>query len=356
MEFIRICAVRFYIDQVRQTFTNLKDQKKGNGGDMAISRRFGSCTNRKFTVIRRWLLLSVMFLNFFPLQYAHPSPLVDQQQPVIDPTVGGLAIGGSSQQKLAQVVTAGVSGSLTEVRFPVACDPAANLIVEIQGVTGNKPNGDVLTSQTIPGSNLPVFFPSPPSFRSMVFSTPVDFSAGSQFAIVLRAAGSCGVFRGPVGDSYPGGNAFFDSLPNPPGWVCICEFQGDRFDLPFQTLAESTLPVSIDIKPGNSPNSINLRSSGVVPVAILSSSMFDATQVNPETVTLAGAKVKLIGKGDRYSCSPEDVNEDGLADLVCHVKTADFLIEPGDSIAILEAETFNGKHIRGEDSIQIVAD
>src|SRR5262245_66436227 len=125
------------------------------GGDMAISHWFGSCTNRKFTVIRRLLLLSVMFLNVFPLRYAKASPLVDQQQPVIDTAVGGLAIGGGSQQKLAQVVTAGVSGSLTEVSFAVACDPAATLIVEIQGVTGAKHNGDVLPHEVIPGTSFP---------------------------------------------------------------------------------------------------------------------------------------------------------------------------------------------------------
>jgi len=63
--------------------------------------------------------------------------------------------------------------------------------------------------------------------------------------------------------------------------------------------------VAIDIKPGSDPNSINLSSAGVVPVAILSSATFDATQVDPASVTLAGARVKLIGKGDRYSCSPQ---------------------------------------------------
>lgn len=92
----------------------------------------------------------------------------------------------------------------------------------------------------------------------------------------------------------------------------------------------------------------------VVPVAILSSPRFDATQVGPASVTLAGAKVSLIGKADKYACHSEDVNGDGLLDLVCKVVTAQFLIQTGDSVAVLEAETFNGEHIRGEDSIQIV--
>jgi hypothetical protein len=161
--------------------------------------------------------------------------LLDQQQPTID-TTGMLAIGGNSAQKLAQVVTAGISGFLTEVRLPVSCDSASNLIVEIQGVTAGTPNGSVLTSQTIPGSSLP---PTTPGFQGLALSTPAFFSSGSQFAIVLRSAGACGVYRGPVGNSYAGGNLYFDAVENLPlGWVCVCVFAGDRFDLPFQTLVE----------------------------------------------------------------------------------------------------------------------
>lgn len=130
---------------------------------------------------------------------------------------------------------------------------------------------------------------------------------------------------------------------------CPCFNDGARFrPLPVANT------VAIDIKPGSSPNSINLGSAGVIPVAILSSPSFDAQQVNPATITLAGARVKLIGKGDRYSCSANDVNGDGLMDLVCHVVTTQFLIEIGDSIAVLEGETFGGIAIRGQDSIRIV--
>jgi len=47
--------------------------------------------------------------------------------------------------------------------------------------------------------------------------------------------------------------------------------------------------VDIDIKPGSDQNTINLRSKGVIPVAILSSEDFDATNVDPTTVELEGA-------------------------------------------------------------------
>jgi len=301
-----------------------------------------------------WLALSGTSLS---VAYVDAAPVIDQQQPIIDSTVGGVAIGGSSQQKLAQVVTQGVTGFLTAVRFPVACDNG-DLVVEIQGADADRPNGVVLTSQTIPGATLPAFFPSPPSFRALTLSTPVSLSTGERFAVVLSSAGACGMFRGPVGDPYPGGNSFFDSRPNPAGlWVCDCEFAGGPFDLPFQTLVESrpsSLSVLIDIKPGSDSNTINLGSAGVIPVAILSSLTFDARTVDPHSVSLAGAGVKMVGKSGTHLCHEEDVNGDGLVDLVCQVVTVDFMIEPGESTAVLEARTLDGRSIRGEDRVRIV--
>jgi hypothetical protein len=116
----------------------------------------------------------------------------------------------------------------------------------------------------------------------------------------------------------------------------------------------AVIPVLIKIKPGSDEPSINLASAGVIPVAILSSPTFDATQVDPASVSLAGAKVKLIGKAGRYSCSFEDVNGDGRLDLMCHVETASFFLETGESLAVLEAETFDGRAIRGQETVRIV--
>ena len=41
------------------------------------------------------------------------------------------------------------------------------------------------------------------------------------------------------------------------------------------------ITVSIDIKPGSSPNRINPKSNGVIPVGILTTDAFDATTVDP---------------------------------------------------------------------------
>ena len=299
------------------------------------------------------LLTGSLFVILFG-SWVNAAPLLDQSQPVIDTSVGGLAIGGSSQQKLAQVVTAGISGSLTEVRFPIACD-AGDLIIEIQDVTTGKPNGVVLTSETIPGSSLPSFFPTPGvvSFRSFVLSTPVSFSAGSQFAIVLTSPGACGIFRGPVGDSYLGGNSFFDALPNTPGlWVCICDFAGDRFDLPFQTLVveESTLVVSIDIKTSSFPNSINPQSRGGIPVAILTTDDFDAATVDWSTVKFGANGTEAFAARSAL----EDVDGDGDTDMVLHFNTQGTGIQCGDTSASLTGVTLGGQPFSGSDSINTV--
>ncbi len=172
------------------------------------------------------------------------APVVDQEQPIIDgasPTV--FAIGGSSEQKLAQSFTVGATGLLTEVRFPVACSPTAELSVQLQGVSAGQPDGVALATQTVAGTALPGFGSEPPTFRAIVFDEPAQVSAGSQYFVVLDATNdTCALVPGPVGDPYAGGNGYFASPPNV-GWVCGCEFS--RFDYPFQVLvdAEAALPL-----------------------------------------------------------------------------------------------------------------
>lgn len=172
-----------------------------------------------------------LFATIAFAEAAVATPRIDQEQPGIELTVGGLALGGPSAQKLAQVLTAGLSGALEEVRFPVACS-SGDLRIEIQGVTDGEPSGFLLTSELIPGASL-----SGPgsSFRSLVLSPPVAVTAGSRLAIVLSTDGSCGVFRGPAGDPYSGGDGFYDSRPNQPGWLRLTE----RLDLPFQTIVDA---------------------------------------------------------------------------------------------------------------------
>ena len=104
--------------------------------------------------------------------------------------------------------------------------------------------------------------------------------------------------------------------------------------------------IEIDIKPCSLPNSINLRSKGNVPVAILTTNDFDASTVDPATVQFAGASpIKWCFK---------DVDCDGDVDLVLHFKTQELDLTEDSTEAILTGETFDFQLIQGTDSVRIV--
>lgn len=114
------------------------------------------------------------------------------------------------------------------------------------------------------------------------------------------------------------------------------------------------IPVDIDLKPGSDPNSINLGSEGNVPVAILTTADFDATNVNPETVTLAGASVGLKGKSDKLMASIKDVDGDGDDDIMIHIDIEELDLVPGSTAAALFGFTYDDIEIKGIDSVNIV--
>jgi TolB protein len=111
----------------------------------------------------------------------------------------------------------------------------------------------------------------------------------------------------------------------------------------------SPLFESIDIKPGSFPNSINLKSKGVIPVAILSSDEFDATTVVSSTVRFGPAKAAPVHGNEHI----EDVNGDSLLDWVGHFNTQETGLSAGDIQASILGRT-PGSFFCGTDSVVIV--
>lgn len=179
------------------------------------------------------VFLSVVALAL-PARGQRPSSNLDQQQPLVDASKNTtFAVGGASEQKLAQTFTVGLPGRLTEVRFPIGCADGM-LSVEIQGTTpAGEPDGVVLLRRSIRANRLPTVVPG--TFEPLRLGGGLRVAPGDHLAIVLsNSTGSCGVALGPDGDAYLDGRSFFDARPNLPGWIPISSSSPED-DLPFQT-------------------------------------------------------------------------------------------------------------------------
>jgi subtilisin family serine protease len=94
------------------------------------------------------------------------------------------------------------------------------------------------------------------------------------------------------------------------------------------TVVVAGVEIEIDIKPTMEPNSISLSSRGLLTVALLSAESFDATTVDPATVRIGTTPVATRPNGQLFA-TLEDVNGDGLLDLVVHFSIPE-LVDNGD--------------------------
>ncbi len=137
--------------------------------------------------------------------------------------------------------------------------------------------------------------------------------------------------------------------------------------------------ISVDIKPGSCPNPLNIANKGKLPVAILGTSDFDVTEVDPDSVRLAGvAPIRWsyedvatpfkpsLGKVDCFN----DCNEygsDGYMDITFKFDTQEIVealvesvpvdvgIEDRDCIVLkLRGNLLDEKSITGEDVVWIL--
>lgn len=194
---------------------------------------------------------------------------------------------------------------------------------------------------------------TPTTFGAHTFTltTPIQVQAGDFVGLYYPGPGG-----GAVEYDMWGTNIYYNTTSGPvlftrqnPTGPTAFEYSSDRT---YSVRVTGDMCVDIDIKPGSYPNSINLGSNGVVPVAILGSPDFDAATVDPFSVALSGASVRLKGKSGNAG-SLEDVNEDGILDLVVQVCTNELLLVEGSSEAVLTATLNGGGTIYGVDTVNI---
>jgi len=120
---------------------------------------------------------------------------------------------------------------------------------------------------------------------------------------------------------------------------------------------EAPIQVDVDIKPGSDPNSINPRSMGKVPVAILGSDSFDVTQVDVTTLAFGpngATPAHDLTDPDTLAGHIEDVNDDGFLDLVSHYNQKQTGLACGDTDATLTGALLDGTPFDGTDSVRMV--
>jgi len=187
-----------------------------------------------------------------------------------------------------------------------------------------------------------------------------DFWANLEFPVELEPGTYWIEFSG---QSFSWGVVLDDAILGSEGaffsviWFPLSSFFGPPLGVSFSITGEADLPppeVEIDIKPGSDPNSINPRSMGKVPVAILGSDTFDVTDVDVTTLAFGpGGASPAHDLTDPivYAAHLEDVNDDGFTDLVSHYVQKEAL--PEEPEACLTGALNDGTPIEGCDSVRL---
>jgi predicted outer membrane repeat protein len=119
-----------------------------------------------------------------------------------------------------------------------------------------------------------------------------------------------------------------------------------------KSVAKVDVAIAIDLKPGRGRNSINLKSRGVVPVAVFGSDAVNVSDIDFTTVKLAGAApIRRCFK---------HVDRDGHTDVVFFFRTQDLLrsqdlvLGKGITEVTLSGTLGDGTQISGTDKVRIV--
>lgn len=111
------------------------------------------------------------------------------------------------------------------------------------------------------------------------------------------------------------------------------------------------IAAALDIKPGSDTNPVNLRSRGVIPVAILGGTDLDVTTVDVSTLAFGPGEATPVHAAGGHL---EDVNDDGHTDLVSHYSTQAAGLAAEATQACVTGRTSDGTPLRGCDGVTIV--
>jgi hypothetical protein len=112
----------------------------------------------------------------------------------------------------------------------------------------------------------------------------------------------------------------------------------------------SAIRVSIDVKPGDTPTTLEPKREGMVPIAILSTKDFDAAQVDPATVR-AGA---TGSEASIFKSMMEDVDRDKDVDLLLLFRVPQLALTCSTKSVIVTGKTQKGQDFEGAETVTMV--
>jgi hypothetical protein len=189
-------------------------------------------------------------------------------------------------------------------------------------------------------------------------SLPNSFVLVDTYPVTVNPAGYTVMV--PVGDFGGDDGAMNYKLTaqgviTPGHWTGVLDYMPD-LGLPPGSSQRCPNLVTIDIKPGSYPNSVNCRNENAnIPVAILGSYDLDVSMIDHTTVVFEGATEwhvdKQTGEPRRHM---EDVNGDGIMDLVFHFHLVDTTLTCDSTEGTLTALFHDGTEVMGTDTIRMV--
>ncbi|HEX6046737.1 MAG TPA: hypothetical protein VFZ22_19755 [Pyrinomonadaceae bacterium] len=108
--------------------------------------------------------------------------------------------------------------------------------------------------------------------------------------------------------------------------------------------------VAMDLKPRDGSNTLNPRSRGVIPVAILTTEEFDATSIDVTSLRFGATGEEATAERTAL----DDVDGDGDIDLLAFFRTTDTGIDCDTLFTYISGVTTTGVSIAGTDSITTV--
>ncbi|MBI4476035.1 MAG: hypothetical protein HY654_02615, partial [Acidobacteria bacterium] len=109
----------------------------------------------------------------------------------------------------------------------------------------------------------------------------------------------------------------------------------------------AVLKVTIDVKPGDEPTTIEPKREGMVPIAILTTKEFDATRVDVATVR-AGAKGTEAAV---FRSATEDVDDDRDVDLLMLFRVQQLALECDGKAVVVKGRTTSGQEFEGSEAV-----